>query len=175
MIELNVCELRDAALSLKAGDAILLSGTLYTARDAAHKRFAAALAAGKPLPFPIQNAAIYYAGPTPAQNGLPIGSIGPTTSARMDPYAPALYDRGIVATIGKGTRSPAVREALIRNKALYLCALGGAGALACKAVRRAETVAYPDLGCESVKRLEVIRFPLFVAGDIFGGSIYPDL
>lgn len=172
MIELNVRDLRAAAPDLKAGDAILLSGTLYTARDAAHKKIAAAIAAGSPLPFSLKDAVIYYAGPTPAPDGLPAGSIGPTTSARMDPYAPLFYDLGLAATIGKGQRSPEVTEALIRNKALYLCALGGAGALASKAVRSLAEIAYPELGCESVKRLEVFRFPLFVAGDLYGGSIY---
>lgn len=162
------------AAELKAGDMILLSGTIYTARDAAHKRIMALLDEGKPLPFELRGAAIYYAGPTPAPEGLPIGSCGPTTSCRMDSFAPRLLDLGLSLMIGKGTRSPEVVAAMKRNGAAYLCAIGGAGALAAKAVRSCEVIAFDDLGCESVKRLVVEDFPLIVAIDAQGNSILRD-
>ncbi len=172
MIALNVKELREAALYLKSGDEILLSGTVYTARDAAHKRFFAALDAGLELPIPIKDSVIYYCGPTPAPLGLPIGSAGPTTSSRMDKFAPKLYDMGMVATIGKGERSINVIEAIKRNNALYLCALGGAGAICANAIKECYIAAFEDLGCESVKMLRIENLPLFVACDIHGNSIY---
>ncbi len=172
MIKVYTNDLREAAKELKAGDEILLSGSLYTARDAAHKRIYAAIKEGKPLPFPLRGAVIYYAGPTAAPIGLPTGAIGPTTSARMDSFAPELYDMGVAATIGKGQRSKDVKDAIIRNKALYLAALGGAGALAAKAVKSLDVIAYEELSAESVKLLTVKDFPLFVALDIFGGDIY---
>lgn len=168
----KVEELREAAVSLRIYDKILLSGIVYTARDAAHKRIAGAIAAGESLPFPLSDGVIYYAGPTAAKPGLPIGSCGPTTSGRMDSYAPALLDRGLMAMIGKGPRNAAVIEAVARNGALYLCALGGAGALACRSIKHCEVVAYEDLGCESVKRLELLDFPLVVAIDSEGNSLF---
>ncbi len=149
-----------------------MSGTIYTVRDAAHKRLTAMLEKGEPLPFPLKGSVIYYAGPTPTPEGLPIGSCGPTTSSRMDVFAPRFLDLGLVAMIGKGNRSQEVRAAIERNNAVYLCALGGAGALAAKAVRSLEVVAFEDLGCESIKRLEVENFPLIVGIDCVGGSLF---
>ena len=171
-ILVDMAEIAETARSLRAGDKILLSGVVYTARDAAHKRFSALLDEGKELPFPLKGSAIYYAGPTPAPEGLPIGSCGPTTSARMDVFAPRLLDLGLSAMIGKGGRSPAVCDAIRRNGAVYLCAIGGAGALAAKAVRSVEVIAFEDLGCESVKRLVVEEFPLIVGIDCAGGSLF---
>ena len=165
-------EIAEAAKTLRAGDNILLSGVIYTARDAAHKRIAALLDEGKEPPFPLHGSAIYYAGPTPAPDGLPIGSCGPTTSSRMDVFTPRLLDLGLTAMIGKGGRSPAVCEAIRRNGAVYLCAIGGAGALACKHIRSCEVIAFDDLGCESVKKLEFDRFPLLVAIDAKGNNLF---
>ena len=174
--EKRVCihtdELAECARELKAGQSILLTGTVYTARDAAHKRMTAMLDAGEALPFSLKGAVIYYAGPTPAPKGLPIGSCGPTTSSRMDVYTPRFLDLGLKAMIGKGNRNAAVQEAIRRNQAVYLCALGGAGALAAQAVRSMEVVAFEDLGCESVKRLQVEKFPLLVGIDCRGGSLF---
>ena len=157
---------------LKAGDRVFLSGEIYTARDAAHKRIFDDIKNGKPLPFDINGSIIYYAGPTPAPNGLPIGSCGPTTSARMDVYTPKLLDMGLVATIGKGERNQAVIDSMIKNGAVYFCAIGGAGALCCKHIKKCEIVAYDDLGCESVKRLVFDNFPLTVGIDSSGKSIF---
>ncbi len=157
---------------LCAGELILLSGTVYTARDAAHKRIFELLDNGEPLPFDLNGAAIYYAGPTPAPEGMPIGSCGPTTSSRMDPFAPRLLDLGLKIMIGKGPRSPEVAETIRRNGAVYLCAIGGAGALAAQAVRSCEVIAFDELGCESVKKLEVENFPLIVAMDAQGNSLF---
>ena len=165
-------ELRSRAGELRAGDALRLSGVVYTARDAAHKRIVAALAAGEELPFPLQDAVIYYAGPTAAPPGHVIGSCGPTTSSRMDPFAPRLLDLGLAAMIGKGERSPEVVEAVRRNGALYLCAIGGAGALAAKHITACEVIAYPELGCESVKRLVFEDFPLVCAIDSEGNDLF---
>lgn len=145
---------------------------MYTSRDAAHKRIFQLLREGKNLPYPLENAVIYYSGATPAPEGLPIGSCGPTTSGRMDVYAPELYDRGVAATIGKGGRTPAVEEAIRRNGAVYLCAVGGAGALAARSVVSCEVIAFEDLGCEAVKRLEIRDFPLIVGIDCHGGSLF---
>lgn len=150
----------------------MLSGDVYTARDAAHKRFMELLAQGCPLPVDIRGAAIYYAGPTPARPGQVIGSCGPTTSCRMDGFAPALLDLGLAAMIGKGERSAAVREAICRNRAVYFCAVGGAGALAAQRILACEVVAFDDLGCESVKRLRFEGFPLIVACDCMGGNVF---
>jgi len=157
---------------LRAGDRVLLSGVVYAARDAAHKRIDEALDRGEDPPFRIDGAVIYYAGPTPAPEGLPVGSCGPTTSGRMDPYAPRLLDLGLAGMIGKGPRSQAVCDAIVRNKAVYLCAVGGAGALAARCVKSCEVIAYEDLGCESVKRLEIADFPLIVAVDCHGGNLF---
>ena len=168
----RVSELRQAAPSLRAGDRILLSGTVYTSRDAAHKRINALLDEGGPLPYPLRDAAVYYAGATPAPEHLPIGACGPTTSGRMDVYAPRFYDEGVCATIGKGQRSREVVEAIVRNGGVYLCAIGGAGALAARSVKSCEVIAFEDLGCEAVKRLEVEDFPLIVAVDCHGGNLF---
>ncbi len=164
--------MREAAKFLRAGDRILLSGTVYTARDAAHKRIKALMDKGLPLPFALQDAVIYYCGATPAPDGSPIGSCGPTTSGRMDAYAPSLYDCGLCATIGKGKRGDQVICAIRRNGALYLCAVGGAGALAAKCVQSLEVIAFEDLGCEAIKRLTVADFPLIVAVDNVGENLF---
>ncbi|MGM9636904.1 MAG: FumA C-terminus/TtdB family hydratase beta subunit [Eubacteriales bacterium] len=172
MKKIKVTELRSAAKTLRAGDEILLSGTIYTARDAAHKRFFALLDQGKPLPFDIKDAVIYYAGPTPAKNGMAVGSCGPTTSSRMDPYAPGLLDLGLVGMIGKGDRNQGVYDALVRNGGIYLCAIGGAGALAASCIKSVEVIAFEELGCESVKRMVIEDFPLFVGIDSTGKSLF---
>lgn len=169
---INTTGLKEKASILKAGDRVLLSGTVYTSRDAAHKRIFAALKNGGKLPYDLEGAVIYYAGPTPAPDNLPIGSCGPTTSGRMDPYAPTLLDCGLTAMIGKGGRSREVCEAIVRNKAVYLCAIGGAGALAAKCIKSCEVIAYEDLGCESVKKLTIENFPLIVAIDCNGGNLF---
>ena len=164
-------QLKDLAPKLKAGDRVLLSGIVYTARDAAHKRITELMNKGEALPFDLNGACIYYAGPTPTPPGLAIGSCGPTTSSRMDPYAPLFLDKGLAAMVGKGPRSKEVVDAIIRNKAVYLCAIGGAGALAAKCITSCEVIAFEDLGCESVKRLVFNDFPLIVAIDCEGGNI----
>lgn len=169
---LTSSQLKEYAPQLNCGDRVLLSGTVYTARDAAHKRIVAMMADKQPLPFEIDGASIYYAGPTPAPEGLPIGSCGPTTSSRMDPYAPLLLDNGLIAMIGKGPRNREVVDALVRNKAVYFCAIGGAGALAAQCITSCEVIAFEDLGCESVKRLEFCDFPLIVGIDSQGGSLF---
>lgn len=158
--------------ALRAGDAVLFSGVAYTARDAAHGRIAAAHAKDEPLPFDLDKAAIYYAGPTPARAGEIIGSCGPTTSARMDDYAPLTMELGVRIMIGKGKRSPAVVEAIKKHKAVYLVAVGGAAALIKSRVVSAEDVAYPDLGCEAVRRLTFDKLPLLVAIDSRGEGIF---
>ena len=158
--------------SLCAGDSVLLSGTIYTARDCAHKRIFALLDEEKELPFPLRDAFIYYAGPCPAPEGKACGSCGPTTSARMNSFAPRLLDLGLQGMIGKGEMSEDVRAALKRNKAVYFAAIGGAGATYGNAVKRAECVAFPDLLSEAVYKMEVEEFPLVVAIDSEGGSIY---
>ena len=165
-------QLIEYAERIKAGDRIYLSGVVYTARDAAHKRIKSMLDNGETLPFDLNNALIYYAGPTPTPEGLAIGSCGPTTSSRMDKFAPQFLDCGLKGMIGKGPRSSKVVEAIVRNKAIYFCATGGAGALASKHIKSCEVIAFDDLGCESVKRLEFDRFPLIVGIDSFGNSIF---
>lgn len=165
-------QLIEYADKLKAGDRVLLSGTVYTARDAAHKRIKYLLDNGQELPFNMKNACIYYAGPTPTPDGLAIGSCGPTTSSRMDKFAPEFLNYGLKAMIGKGPRSTEVVDAIIKNKAIYFCATGGAGALASKHINSCEVIAFDDLGCESVKRLEFDRFPLIVGIDSDGNSIF---
>lgn len=172
MIELNTSELKEKAATLRAGDKVLLSGTVYTSRDAAHKRIKECIDNDKPLPYPIDGAAIYYAGPTAAKDGMAIGSCGPTTSSRMDVYSPLLLDMGLSAMIGKGERNEAVCDAIQRNGAVYFCAIGGAGALACKCITECEVIAFDDLGCESVKKLTFDRFPLIVAIDSAGGNLF---
>ncbi len=158
--------------SLKAGDLLSLSGVMYTARDAAHKRLVAALDAGEPLPFELSGQTIYYAGPCPGRPGLPVGSAGPTTSGRMDAYAPRLIELGLVGMIGKGARSPAVIEAMKRQGAVYLGATGGAGALLAQRIKKAEVIAYADLGAEAIRRLEVEDFPVIVLIDTQGNNLY---
>jgi len=172
MGKINTSDMEKTARALRAGDRVLLSGTVYTARDAAHKRIFSLLDSGGKLPFDLKGATVYYAGPTPTPSGLPIGSCGPTTSARMDVYAPRLLDLGLKCMIGKGDRSQGVIDAIRRNGAVYLCAIGGAGALAAKCVRSLEVIAFEDLGCESVKKLEFRDFPLITAIDCVGGSLF---
>ena len=169
---LDTTQLRAFATKLRAGDRVVLSGTVYTSRDAAHKRITESLEKGEPLPYDLKDAVIYYAGPTPAPENLAIGSCGPTTSSRMDVFAPRLLDEGVVAMVGKGERNDAVCDAIVRNKAVYLCAIGGAGALASKCITSCQVIAYEDLGCESVKRLQFKSFPLTVAIDCSGGNIF---
>ena len=170
--EIHTSDLRRIAPTLTAGEQILLSGTVYTARDAAHKRIFSLMESGEPLPFEIRDAVIYYAGPTPTRDGAVIGSCGPTTSSRMDGFSPRLLDMGLLCMIGKGERSYAVREAIVRNGGLYLCAVGGCGALAAQCITECEVIAFPDLGCESVKKLTFSRFPLYVGIDTKGRSIF---
>jgi len=159
---------------LKAGDNLLLTGVIYVARDAAHKRMIEALDQGKPLPFDIKGQTIYYMGPSPARPGRPIGSAGPTTSGRMDAYTPRLLAEGLKGMIGKGLRSQEVKEAIKKYKAVYLGAIGGAGALISKSIKKAEVIAYEDLGAEAVRRLEVEDFPVTVINDIYGGDLYEE-
>lgn len=172
LIEIESVELKAKSCELHIGDKILLTGFIYTARDAAHKRFFSLLDEGKSLPFDIKNAVIYYAGPTAAPKDKPIGSCGPTTSGRMDKFSPRLLDLGLGGMIGKGERSQNVIDAVVRNKAVYLCAIGGAGALASDCIKSCEIIAFEDLGCESVKRLYVEKFPLIVANDSDGKDIF---
>ena len=160
------------AQSLKAGDYVYLTGTLYTARDVAHKRMQEALDRGESLPFPLAHHLIYYMGPSPAREGRPIGSAGPTTSSRMDKYTPGLLDLGLKGMIGKGKRSQSVKEALIRNKGVYFAAVGGAGALLSKAIISSEVIAYEDLGTEAIRKLEVKDFPVIVVMDSEGNDLY---
>ena len=169
---LNTDQLKEMNPVLEAGDRVLLSGTIYTARDAAHKRLFALLDEGKELPFDLATAVIYYAGPTPAQQGMAVGACGPTTSSRMDGFAPRLLDLGLVGMIGKGQRSEEVCEAIRRNQACYFAAVGGAGALIAKCIELAEVIAFDELGCESVKRMTVKELPLTVAIDCRGGNLY---
>lgn len=166
--------LDDAAVrSLRSGDRVLLSGVIYTARDAAHRRMVDSLAAGEALPFDLAGQVIYYCGPSETPPGHAIGSAGPTTSYRMDAYAPELHRLGLKGTIGKGDRTPPVREACAGTCSVYFVAAGGAGALLAQSVVRAEVVAYEDLGPEAVRRLTVRDFPVTVAYDCFGGSVFP--
>ncbi len=164
----------ETARSLRAGDRVLISGVVYTARDAAHKRIVEALETGGELPFDLEGQIIYYVGPCPAKPGQALGSCGPTTSGRMDPYTPAILARGLRGMIGKGSRSPAVVEAMKEHGAVYFAAIGGAGALAAKRVRKAELVAYEDLGPEAVRRLEVEDFPAVVCIDTLGNNLYEE-
>lgn len=163
---------KEAAAKLKAGDYVFLSGVLYTARDAAHKRMSEALSQGQPLPIDMQDNVIYYMGPSPARPGRPIGSAGPTTASRMDKYAPALLDLGLRGMIGKGKRSQAVKDAIVRNGSVYLAAVGGAGALLSKAIISSEVVAYEDLGTEAIRKLVVKDFPAIVVADAYGNDLY---
>ena len=160
--------------TLRAGDSVLLSGTIYTGRDAAHKRLCALVEKGEPLPFDIRNQVIYYAGPCPAKPGDAIGSCGPTTSYRMDAYAPTLCDLGLIGMIGKGQRSPAVIDAIRRNGGVYFAATGGAGALIAGSVKAARVIAFEDLGTEAIRELQVEDLPLIVAIDSEGGNLYEE-
>ena len=170
--KIRIEDLREAAPTLNAGDKVLLSGTVYTSRDAAHKRITALLDSGSDIPYDLKDAVIYYAGPTPSPEGKPIGSCGPTTSGRMDRYAPRFLDLGLVGMIGKGERTDEVCDAIERNGAVYFCAVGGAGALAASRIKSCEVIAFEDLGCESVKKLYIEDFPLTVAIDCHGGNIF---
>lgn len=163
---------REAADGLRAGDYVYITGTIYTARDAAHKRMQEALVRGDNLPFKMLDNIIYYMGPSPAREGRPIGSAGPTTASRMDKYAPELLDRGLVGMIGKGRRSDAVKDAIVRNGAVYFAAVGGAGALLSRSIRKSEVIAYEDLGTEAIRRLEVENFPVIVVIDSKGNDLY---
>ena len=163
---------REDAEGLRAGDYVYLTGTIYTARDAAHKRMKETLDAGKELPLSLDRNVIYYMGPSPAREGRPIGSAGPTTASRMDKYAPELLDLGLGAMIGKGKRSPAVADAIVRNGAVYFAAIGGAGALLSKCILSSEVIAYGDLGPEAVRKLEVKDFPGVVVIDSQGDNLY---
>ncbi len=159
---------------LKTGDSLSLTGGIYVARDAAHKRMVEALAQGKALPFDIKGATIYYMGPSPARPGRVIGSAGPTTSGRMDAYAPRLMAEGLKGMIGKGLRSKTVKDAMVKHKAVYLGAIGGAGAIISKSIKKAEVVASEELGAEALRRLEVADFPVTVINDIYGGDLYEE-
>lgn len=163
---------KDTAGKLRAGDYVWISGTIYTARDAAHKRMQEALDRGERLPVDWKDNIIYYMGPSPAREGRVIGSAGPTTSSRMDPYTPRLLDMGLCGMIGKGKRSPEVVDAIIRNGAVYFAAVGGAGALLSRQIKKAEVVAYGDLGTEAIRKLEVEDFPVIVVIDKEGNDLY---
>ena len=163
---------RETARTIKSGDACLLSGIIYTARDAAHKRLCALLDEGKPLPFDVKDATIYYVGPTPAKPGQVIGSAGPTTSYRMDAYSPKMIEAGETGMIGKGKRSPEVIAAMKEHGAVYFGAIGGAGALLAQCIKKAEVIAYEDLGAEAIRRLEVENFPVVVIIDSEGNNLY---
>ena len=172
MKELKLPLTKEQIEGLHAGDSVLLTGTILTARDCAHKRIIEYIRADKPLPFELKGATIYYAGPCPAKPGMASGSCGPTTSARMDSFAPALLDAGLGGMIGKGEMSKEVREAVVRNCKVYFAAIGGAGALYAEAIKKSECIAFPDLLSEAVYRLEVENFPAVVAFDCYGQSIY---
>ena len=172
--KINMPLSKEDALSLKCGDYVYLTGTIYTARDAAHKRMYEALRAGEQLPFDIKGQTIYYMGPSPAREGRPIGSAGPTTASRMDKYAPELLDLGLIGMIGKGKRTREVKDAIIRNGAVYFAAVGGAGALLSRCIISSETIAYDDLGTEAIRKLEVKDFPVIVVIDHEGLDLYEE-
>lgn len=157
---------------LRAGDNVLLSGVIYVARDAAHQRIVAAMENAEPLPFDLSGQTIYYMGPSPAKPGRVIGAAGPTTSGRMDGYAPKLIAAGLKGMIGKGMRSQAVKDAIKEHGAVYFAAIGGAGALLSKQIKKVDLVAYEELGAEAIRRLEVVDFPVTVVNDIYGGDLY---
>jgi fumarate hydratase subunit beta len=160
--------------SLKAGDQVFITGVIYTARDAAHKRLVESLDKKEKLPLDIKNQVIYYMGPAPARPGQAIGSAGPTTSGRMDSYAPRLMQEGMKGMIGKGDRAQPVKDAMIKYKAVYFAAIGGAGALISKSIKKAEVIAYDELGAEAIRRLEVVDFPATVINDVHGGDLYQE-
>lgn len=163
---------KEDAAKMKAGDYVYITGTIYTARDAAHKRMYEALQDDQPLPVEMEGNVIYYMGPSPAREGRPIGSAGPTTASRMDKYAPSLLDLGLRGMIGKGKRSEAVKDAIVKNGAVYFAAVGGAGALLSKSILKSEVIAYDDLGTEAIRRLEVKDFPIIVVIDKDGNDLY---
>lgn len=163
---------KEAVLRLKSGDSVLITGVMYTGRDAAHKRMIDALKRGEKLPFDIKGQIIYYVGPSPAKPGRPIGSAGPTTSYRMDAFAPTLIELGLAGMIGKGWRAKEVVDACIKYKAVYFGATGGAGALIARSIKKAEVIAYEDLGPEAVRRIEVVDFPAIVINDSYGNDLY---
>jgi fumarate hydratase subunit beta len=164
----------DTLQGLRAGDDVLLSGTMYVGRDSAHKRIVEALDQGKPLPFDIRGQTIYYMGPSPAKPGQVIGSAGPTTSGRMDSYSPRLMAEGLRGMVGKGMRTAAVKEAMKKYRAVYFAAIGGAGALISKAIKKSDVIAYEELGAEALLRIEVADFPAIVINDIYGGDLYDE-
>lgn len=170
--KINVPLSKEDASSLRTGDYVYLTGTVYTARDAAHKRMDEALAKGEELPFDVNGNVIYYMGPSPAREGRPIGSAGPTTAGRMDPYAPKLLDLGLRGMIGKGRRTKEVVDAAVRNKAVYFAAVGGAGALLSQCIKSSEVIAYDDLGAEAIRKLYVEDFPVIVVIDSEGTNLY---
>ena len=175
MVKRITLPLTDETLKdLKSGDNVLLNGVIYVGRDSAHKRMTEALDEGKPLPFELKGQTIYYMGPSPAKPGQAIGSAGPTTSGRMDSYSPRLISEGLKGMIGKGMRSQAVKDAIKEHKAVYLAAIGGAGALISKSIKKSEVIAYEELGAEAVRRLEVEDFPATVINDIYGGDLYQE-
>lgn len=174
MIKITTPLTEETNSKLKAGDTVLITGFIYTARDAAHARLVKLIEEGKDLPFDVEGQVIYYVGPTPAKPGQVIGSAGPTTSYRMDPYAPALMDKGLKGMIGKGKRDAGVRDAILRNKAVYFAAVGGAAALIAKTIKSSELVAYEDLGAEAIRKLYVEDFPAIVINDIYGGDLYAE-
>lgn len=163
---------KEEADTLTAGDYVYLTGTVYTARDAAHKRMQDTIDDGKKLPFDVEGNIIYYMGPSPAREGRPIGSAGPTTASRMDKYAPTLLDMGLRGMIGKGKRTPQVLDAVVRNHAVYFAAVGGAGAILSKCICSSEVIAYDDLGTEAIRKLEVKDFPVIVVADAKGNNLY---
>ena len=163
---------KEDAKSLKAGDYVYLTGTIYSARDAAHKRMQETMDAGEVLPLEIKDTVIYYMGPSPAREGRPIGSAGPTTSSRMDKYAPKLLDMGLGAMIGEGKRNQSVLDAIVRNQSVYFAAIGGAGALLSKCITSSEVIAYDDLGAEAIRKMEVKDFPVVVVVDSEGNNLY---
>lgn len=166
---------KEEVKALEAGDYVYITGTIYTARDAAHIRMSEALDRGEELPIDLNNNIIYYMGPTPAREGRAIGSAGPTTASRMDKYAPRLLDLGLTGMIGKGRRKPEVTEAIVRNGAVFFAAVGGAGALLSKCIKKAEVIAYDDLGTEAIRKLEVENFPVIVVIDSKGRNLYDEV
>jgi len=174
MLDITTPLTDDVIVSLRAGDSVRITGIVYVARDAAHKRMVEALDRGEPLPFDPKGQVIYYMGPSPAKPGKPIGAAGPTTSYRMDAYAPELIAKGLKGMIGKGVRNQSVKDALQKYKAVYFAAIGGAGALISKSILSAEVIAYPELGAEAVRRLQVKDFPVFVANDVYGKDLYEE-
>lgn len=161
--------------TLKAGDYVYITGTIYSARDAAHLRMYDAINAGESVPMPLENQVVYYMGPSPAREGRPIGSAGPTTASRMDKYAPLLMDHGLKGMIGKGKRSQAVSDAIVRNGCVYFAAVGGAGALLSKAIKKSTVIAYDDLGTEAIREMEVVDFPSIVVIDKDGNNLYEEV